>query len=86
MTKVVRIFGTVVFFTSMIGIAGFWWGRTTGHGDIGVRYFGTLLLYTSYALIAAIAFMLVYGGYTIVRTWIFGDEGDEEIDPTDAPR
>ena len=85
MAKIARYVGTLIFVASMVCLAGFWWGRTSGHADLAVHVFGRGLLWTFYLAIVCIAYMLALGAWTIFRVWILGEtdeaEGDEAAPP-----
>ena len=85
MAKIARAIGSLIFLASMVCLAGFWWGRTTGHDDIGIRVFDQGLRYTFYVAIGCIAYMLVLGGWTIFKIWILGEEEEPLPDDSEAP-
>ncbi len=85
MARAARIVGSLIFVSSLVCLAGFWWGRTSGHEEVGVRLFGQGLLWTFYAAIAAIALLLLFGAWTFVRVRLLGVE-DAEGEPPRVPR
>ncbi len=84
--KIARYVGALIFVASMVCLVGFWWGRTTGHEELGVQVFGRGLLWTFYLACACIAYMLALGAWTIVRVWILGIEDEPEEDPSALPK
>lgn len=85
MAKIARYVGALIFVASMVCLVGFWWGRTSGHADIGVNVFGRGLLWTFYLALVCIAYMLALGAWTIVRVWILGIEDEPEAEELPGP-
>jgi hypothetical protein len=84
--KIARYVGSLIFVASMVCLVGFWWGRTTGHDDLGVNVFGRGLLWTFYLATLCIAYMLGLGAWTIVRVWILGIEDEPEAESPEPPK
>jgi hypothetical protein len=69
--KLSRYFGTLLFVSAMVNMIGFMWGRTTNHGDLGLK-FGIGLKYTMYVMVACagyMAFVGIYHTFLAVMGW-----------------
>jgi hypothetical protein len=72
--KLTRMVGSLFLVFGVSLMCGFWWARTTGHGDLGL-FFGKGLLYLMYGMIVCVGYMAIVGAYHTFLA-IFGLDGE----------